>query len=214
MVVHPDSQICKPLLEIFHYMADNYKEILPEALNYLRIMYNVYIREDSFAGSRKSGNFNVICDACCNDMNAADLLDRNRTKLKKYMNELQDAYQEIQASDISSRQKISYYNDHYDKAVSGMHECKIHMLIVKSSGVHRHNPVFLTWKRLFKLAKQNVEDMGTYHEEEGRMYQETVCKNEVDKTCGYGGNNDSSTGGKNLTFADFKPEAGADTCDL
>ena len=144
-------------------------------------MCNVYIREDSFTGSRKSGNFNVICDARCNDTNAADLLDRNRTELKKHMNELQDAYQEIQASGVSSRQKVSYYNDHYDKAVSDMHECKIHMLIVKGSGVHKHNPVFLTWKRLFELAKQYVEYMGSYHEEEGRMYQETVCKNEEDK---------------------------------
>ena len=131
LVVHPESLICKPLMVMFHYLTENYKCILPETLIYLRTMFQVYIREDSFTGSRKSGNFNVICDTCCNEINGADLLDRNRTKLKKYLGELQVIYADIQLEPFSNRQKSSFYSEHYDKAVSAMHECKIHCLIVK-----------------------------------------------------------------------------------
>ena len=137
LVVHPDSLICKPLMVMFHYLTENYKFILPETIIYLRTMFQVYIREDSFTGSRKSGNFNVICDTCCNEINGADLLDRNRTKLKKYLGELKVIYVDLQLESFSNRQKSSFYSEHYNKAVSAMHECKIHCLIVKSSGAKK-----------------------------------------------------------------------------
>ena len=181
MVVDPEALIVEPLMEILHYMTDNYEEISPETLNYLRTMFNVYIREDSFTGSRKSGNFNVICDACCNDMNAAELLDRNRTKVKKYMSELEDAYHDIQSNEeVTGRQKMCFHDTHYEKATSAMHECRIHMLIVKGSGVDRNNPVFQTWKQLWRKAEQYVEEMVGIKEDQLHQYQEFITNEKME----------------------------------
>ena len=200
---------------MFHYLTENYKFILPETLIYLRTMFQVYIREDSFTGSRKSGNFNVICDTCCNEINGADLLDRNRTKLKKYLGELQVIYADIQLEPFSNRQKSSFYSEHYNKAVSAMHECKIHCLIVKNSGAQSSNPVYMSWKKLLTLAEQYVEELdGIYEKLSNINIDDQVIKDDDKDDNDASGLKNENNEVKHLTFEDFKPESGVESYDV